>query len=116
MITFEEFNRYMTAIKDGGELQDKLTEAVSEYNRKQNMCVSLVIPSQDYIIVNLIAKILDDKNGWISYWVYELNYGRKYKDGTITDKDGDIIKLKTIEDLWNLLTSEKAGYTKDWSK
>ncbi len=116
MITFEEFNYYMTAIKDMGELQDKLTETVSEYNRKQNMCVCLVIPSQDYIIVNLIAKILDDKNEWISYWVYKLDCGKKYEDGTITDKDGGIIKLKTIEDLWNLLISEKSGLIKDWNR
>lgn len=107
MITFEEFNRYMTALKDEEELQDKLTDAVSEYNRKQNMCIHLVIPSQDHLIVDLLTKILDDKSKWISYWVYELDCGRKYKDGSITDKDGSVIKLKTIEDLWNLLMSKK---------
>lgn len=116
MITFEEFNYYMTAIKDEDELQDKLTEAISEYNRKQNMCMSLVMPSQDYVIVDLLAKIFDDQNEWISYWVYKLDCGRKYEDGTVTDKDGGIIKLKTIGDLWNLLISEKAGHIKDWNK
>lgn len=107
MITFDEFNRYINAIKDEEELQDKITDAVSEYNQKQNMSVCLVIPSQDYVIVDLLAKIMDDKNEWISYWVYELDCGKSYKDGCVTDKDGGIIKLKTIKDLWNLLMSEK---------
>lgn len=107
MITYDEFNRYMTVIKDEEELQDKITDAVSDYNKKQKTSVYLEIPSQDGVIVDLLAKILDDKNEWISYWVYELDCGRRYVDGSVTDKDGGIIKLKTIEDLWNLIMSEK---------
>ena len=41
---------------------------------------------------------------WISYWMWELNFGENWKPGTITENGNDI-PLKTIDDLWNLLTN-----------
>lgn len=58
-------------------------------------------------IENEITKYLkvqfDDKCDWISYWMWELNFGENWKPGTVTENGNDI-PLKTIDDLWNLLT------------
>lgn len=58
-------------------------------------------------IENEITKYLkaqfDDKFDWISYWMWELNFGENWKPGTVTENGNDI-PLKTIDDLWNLLT------------
>ena len=58
-------------------------------------------------IENEITKYLkaqfDDKCDWIGYWMWELNFGENWKPGTITENGNDI-PLKTIDDLWNLLT------------
>lgn len=58
-------------------------------------------------IENEITKYLkaqfDDKYDWISYWMWELNFGENWKPGTVTENGNDI-PLKTIDDLWNLLT------------
>lgn len=37
----------------------------------------------------------------LSYFMYDLDYGRNWKPGTITDSDGNDLKLATMEDLWN---------------
>ena len=45
----------------------------------------------------------DSENEWILYYIYDLNFGKKYKDGMITDKDNNNIKMKSIKDLYNFL-------------
>lgn len=41
----------------------------------------------------------------IEYFMYELDFGRKWKRGMVTDKGRDI-KLTTAEKLWNYLTKK----------
>lgn len=42
---------------------------------------------------------------WIEYYIYELKFGEKYKDGCITDNLKNNIPLRTPEDLYNMLTT-----------
>ena len=42
----------------------------------------------------------------IDYWIYDLNFGSKYYDGCITEKDGTNIVLKTAENLYDYLIEE----------
>jgi hypothetical protein len=56
--------------------------------------------------ITLLEDYFQDKSEWIGYWIYELNYGRDYKPGMITI-DGNDFKLKTEEDLYNLLMENK---------
>jgi len=63
------------------------------------------------IITDQMLKILktefDDFNDWIDYYIYELDFGRKYKDGMVTSKNGEIIKLIAPEDLYELLNEKR---------
>ncbi len=59
------------------------------------------------IEIKLLEKIMkDEKTQWISYWYFDLNQGKEYKKGKITDKKGKNIKLETLSDLYNLLNNE----------
>lgn len=103
MISFEIFERFITLIKKQLEYDRKCTEAFS-----------IILPS-DYIsgynnsIIDGTIKILEDmfndKSGWISYYIWELEFGDKYVDGCITEK-GKNIKLKGIDDLWNIINNK----------
>ena len=59
--------------------------------------------------LNLLHLLLKDydKDNWIEYFCFELDYGRKWKEDTVLDKYGNDIKLQTVEDLYNLLSSYK---------
>lgn len=46
---------------------------------------------------------LDD----ISYYMWELNFGKNWRPGTVTDVNGKDIPLKNSEDLWNILTEKE---------
>lgn len=60
--------------------------------------------ASDY--VSFLQEVCEDKNDWIPYWLYELEFGKKYREGYVKDKDGKNISLGTLEDLWNLLEIE----------
>ena len=53
-------------------------------------------------LLNLLEAATDDTDHWISYWLYDLDHGAKYKPGMIKI-GGKNIKLKTPADLWRVL-------------
>lgn len=56
----------------------------------------------------LVSMTNDNENDrWIEFFCFELDFGHKWKKGTITDKDGSDIKLETASDLYDYLLSLK---------
>jgi hypothetical protein len=49
---------------------------------------------------------------WISYYCYELDFGRKHELGDVTF-NGESIPLGTPEELYDMLFKEACGYEKD---
>lgn len=48
-------------------------------------------------------------NDWgndLDYFIFELDFGRLYRDGCIEDADGNPIKMSTADELWDILTKE----------
>lgn len=93
---------------------EKLKEQ-SEHDRKCTNAFEIVFPD-DWItgydnsfITNQIIKILQitfkDKSKWVEYFIYDLNFGKDYKPGMVTEKDGENIELSTSENLYDLLIS-----------
>lgn len=68
---------------------------------------SLFVAHSD-IVVQLLENMFND-NDMISYWIYELNYGRDYKDGYVQDCDGNNIDISTVEKLYDYLVQEMEG-------
>jgi len=64
------------------------------------------------MLMRTLGLLFDDKSDWIGYYVHELNFGKKYTDGTITETVNGKkinIKLKTTQDLFNLLYSNQSS-------
>lgn len=55
------------------------------------------------LIVLILQTAMNDENDWINYYIYELDFGKSYKKGSITDVDGTDIPLRNAEDLYKLL-------------
>ena len=53
-------------------------------------------------LLNLLEAATDDADHWVSYWLYDLEQGKKYKPGSVTI-GGKKVKLKTPLDLWKVL-------------
>lgn len=56
-------------------------------------------------VVDLLEFAMDDQGDWISYWLWELEFGEKYKPGCVTDNGVDV-DLSTAEKLYDFLVSE----------
>ena len=57
-------------------------------------------------ITGLLKVLVNDENDWISYYCWELDFGKKYVEGNVTEEDGTPIPLATAEDLWNIITNK----------
>lgn len=102
-ITFKQFEKALNEMKDVYQFQSDIDDVTRKYRKYD---ASFVYPDLSSTIIDLLSTVTGDDGEWISYFVYELYFGEKYNDGSITDADGKQIKLKTIEDLWNLLNGE----------
>ena len=56
-------------------------------------------------LIKLLAELTKDKSDWIGYYVYELDFGKEYIEGCVT-QDEKNIPLKNPKDLWNLITDK----------
>ncbi len=69
-------------------------------------------PNNSFIL-NQLIKILQienndfgDSNSWIDYFCYELDFGKEYKAGMVTDKNDKNIDISTPEKLWEFLNKK----------
>lgn len=94
-------------------------EALQNQDEHDSKCAKAfkTILHNDYVsnydnhwLTNLLVKILqmsmndEGKNSTIEYFLYELDFGRKYTEGCITD-NGENIDLSDAGKLWDYLNS-----------
>ena len=108
MITKELFIETIKSIENQQkidyEISDKLTEVYHSYVEPYDNSLLL---NQLLSILNYnfsVDKIADGTD--IEYFIWELDFGKKYTDGCYTVY-GENIPLATAEDLWNLLNRKK---------
>ena len=95
----ESFCRVMDNYKSMWNFTDEMNDLFRKYKSDGEvyppMCTGTV--------VDLLEYIFNDVNEWIQYWTLELEFGERYEDGDVQDKDGNNISLKTSENLYDLL-------------
>lgn len=109
MITKELFIETIKSIENQQKIDYENSDKLSE------VYYSFIEPYDNSLLLNQLLKILNnnfnidnDKCGHetdIEYFIWELDFGKKYTDGCYTVY-GENIQLATAEDLWNLLNKE----------
>ena len=101
-VDFEEFSEIIDGIKNEIEFQEGIEELVrgvhGEYYRETS-CV--------YYTISLLNKIFRDDDDYplIDYWIYDLDFGKRWKEGSVTHNGSDV-KLETVSDLYDALTKQ----------
>lgn len=103
IITYQEFEKYMQSIRTIFDIEDRLADISHEVKQRSKSEFNLYYPSLVAETMELLAKVVDDKDDWINYFVFELDFGSKNNVMQVKDGDGNIIPLATVEDLWNIL-------------
>lgn len=93
-ITYEEFERYIDSIKMVLDVENSLMAISSDVRTKSKSEFTLYYPSLISEVIELLGKAVDDKDDWISYFIFELDFGKQ---------------IKTTKDLWNIIKSTQKG-------
>lgn len=98
-MTKQEFNKILTELQSTNEAANAIDNALRKLSPDFG---GISFGRYENLLVETLELYFKDKSLWISYFIYELDWGRKYKDGCVTSR-GRNIPLKTIDDLYDLL-------------
>ena len=59
------------------------------------------------ILEDLLRILVNDKYDNISYYMWELDFGKEYKEGSITEEDGTPIPLSNASELYDLIMNSQ---------
>ncbi len=101
-ISKEYFNEIMESINKSYKYQ----EGLNDYFSKNGVDGYIYQPDCVDTTIKLLHNIFGekDKDEWISYYCFELDFGKKYKNGIVKDEFGKDIPLSTYDDLYKILT------------
>ena len=104
MISKKEFVEIIERLKNYNDLQDKIDDLFkSNIDNKEMdfMNAGSICIGHESVVVELLENMFD--TDMISYWIYELDYGKKYKAGCVLDENMNEIDLSTAEKLYDYL-------------
>ena len=107
IISKEKFVEIINRLKSYNELQNKINDLFKENidNKEMDfMNAGSICVGHESVVVYLLENMFD--TDMISYWIYELDYGREYKDGYVQEKKKKNIDISTAEKLYDYLIKE----------
>ncbi len=110
IVSEKEFCEIISSLQAANDLRDNidgLMRKAKENIQNDFMNAAGLMICHEPIVLDLLAMMLDDKDGDIEYFVYEMDYGRKYRPGMITDADDKEIDISTPQKLYRYLVNTK---------
>lgn len=101
-ITYEDFERHITALKELAEIESGINSLLNKYKVARENEAKIHFPTLETNVVELLKTITNDTDEWIDYWIYELDFGDRDNGNRVTI-DSKPILLKTVRELWDLL-------------
>ena len=108
MITKEQFVKIINKLKEADDFVTRTNEDARKLNDaiiSEFFNASSLSISHESIVLELLENMFNDTE-ILSWWLYELDYGRKFKMGYIQDENGQDINLSTAEKLYDFLIEE----------
>lgn len=96
------FIEIMDDLKAAGDYQ----EGLNKYFKTHNVDGYIFQPDCSCSLIKLLHIIFGeaDKEEWIEKFCFNLNYGRKWKNGMFAEEYGEEVNLSSPEELYELLT------------
>ena len=107
MISKEKFVEIINRLKKYNELQNDINELFNESidNKEMDfMNAGSICIGHESVVVYLLERMFD--TDMISYFIYELDYGEKYKKGCVLDENMNEIDLSTAEKMYDYLVQD----------
>ena len=109
-LTKEQFAEYVGCIKKTCDKDDMLSEAIEKACNDDCRVIGLY-GAECSAMVDLLSLAMGLEVGTcdgneIEYFIYDLNFGKDYKEGCLTDMNGTPIDISTTEKLYDYIVSE----------
>ncbi len=109
-LTKEEFVEYVGYIKETSDKDDMLSAAIEEACNNDCRVIGLY-GAECSVMVDLLSFAMGLEVGTcdgneIEYFIYDLNFGKDYNEGCLTEMDGTPIDISTAEKLYDYIVSE----------
>lgn len=104
IISKDKFVEIINRLKNYNDLQDKINDLFKENidNKEMDfMNAGSICIGHESVVVYLLERMFD--TDMISYFIYELEYGKKYTEGCVLDENMNEIDLSTAEKLYDYL-------------
>ena len=109
MISKNNFINYLAKLEKTNKIYDAINEAGKELDMFE-------IYDCEYstVIIDILQEVFNDESEWITYFIYDLDFGEKWRKGCVTD-NGEDVPLRNAGDLYDLLTAggDKIGRTEE---
>lgn len=103
LVNKNEFIKIINRLKDYTKLQDKINDLFKDLldNKEQDFCnAGSICIGHESVVVKLLEDMFE--TDLISWWIYELDYGKEYKPGCLTEDDMEI-DVSTVDKLYDVL-------------
>ena len=100
----EQFCHIINFMKDRSAAQSKIDDLFSK-----EFTDSIFLPYSRYEteMLKLLEIVMHDtESNWISYFIYDLDFGKEWKEDSVLSADNVPIPLRTPEELYNMLVEE----------
>lgn len=109
-LTKEQFVEYVDCIKKTCDKDDMLSEAIEKACNDDCRVIGLY-GAECSAMVDLLSLAMGLEVGTcdgneIEYFIYDLNFGKDYKEGSLSEMDGTPIDISTAEKLYDYIASE----------
>ena len=110
MLTKEKFIEVIEKIQEIDDLSNAINSLY--YTSKNEIIRDFANASFMTVNSSLVVELLefmfnDNDANWISYYCWELNFGRDSKIDSVTNLDGTPIPMESTSDLYNFLISSR---------
>ena len=96
---YKEFEKHILRIKAAYD-KDQAISDILAVDGAVALCDDLLES-----VGELLELEFDDADGWIAYWIWDLDFGKEYRPSSIR-VGGEDVALSTIKDLYDVLTKD----------
>ena len=108
MLSKDEFVSVIETLKESDDFMTDISAVCHKYGTSYEGGLSDMCCKMHSTIVDVLEDMFNDKDEWISWWVYDCCYGTENPVVTDDDSDGGTYEVDTPEKLYDILV-ENSG-------
>lgn len=105
-ITKERFCEIMNDLVKEREISREMDKLLAEspmHDARDFFSATCLHMSHEPLVVELLTAMFDDEEELIEYWMYEMDFGRRWYEGCMTEADGASVMLTDAAALYDYL-------------